>query len=361
MKSFIRIIALFVASAAVLPAYASVIIKQSAPSDYTVQDGDTLWDIATLYLNKPWQWPELWRNNTYIENPHLIYPGDKIRLLFNENGIPELVLTKGERIAKKEIRLSPRSRKQIKEQTVIPLISWSLVQHHIDNDSVMTPESYAGLPYLLGDQEGGVRYANGDIVLTKSSQQQFANQFTVIRKQGEVLDSDGNLLGIKVRHVADAKALDTSLRNEILINVMNSNFEAKRGDKLASTSNPTPEDDIRLEPATTQLGRIVDSLQQHSLLGKYDAVVLDLGKSEVHRGLVMGIYMQGPAIVDGETPYYQKIGQSSLDSSLWKDTVEQPALKVGELIIFATFDKTSFGLVTSSTNIIRHGAIVAKP
>ena len=48
---------------------------------YTVQKGDTLWDLSRRFSTTPWVWPELWEENSdTISNPHLIYPGQKIRL-----------------------------------------------------------------------------------------------------------------------------------------------------------------------------------------------------------------------------------------------------------------------------------------
>jgi LysM repeat protein len=51
---------------------------------YTVQKGDTLWDLSQHFADSPWEWPELWHYNPQIPNPHLIYPGQKIVIFKKE-------------------------------------------------------------------------------------------------------------------------------------------------------------------------------------------------------------------------------------------------------------------------------------
>jgi len=57
-----------------------------APDEYTIQKGDTLWDLSQKFLNNPWYWPKIWSLNPGIENPHWIYPGNKLRIVPGEGG-----------------------------------------------------------------------------------------------------------------------------------------------------------------------------------------------------------------------------------------------------------------------------------
>ncbi len=70
------------------------VLREGVPETYVVQKGDTLWDISAHFLRDPWVWPEIWQVNPQIENPHLIYPGDIIRLVMID-GQPRLILDRG--------------------------------------------------------------------------------------------------------------------------------------------------------------------------------------------------------------------------------------------------------------------------
>ncbi len=332
-------------------------IKGTAPHTYTVKKGDTLWDISSLYLDKPWLWPELWRNNVHIKNPHLIYPGDQLRLRYNEQGEPVLEMVR--ETQKAEIKLTPQGRMEKKSVNPIPALPWSIIQPYVDNGLVMDKSDYEKLPHLLGNHDGAVRFATGDLVLSRANNTT-PESYRIIRQQNEIRDSEGNLLGIQIRHVADAKPLKSEVEGQHLVSVKQANFEAKRGDKLLPDVEEEPQQ-LELEAATTQQGQIVDSLEQHQLLGKYNVVVLDLGDQDVSAGTTMGIYLQGPKIFDSENPKYDVesgIVKSTFDNA---NEVQQPAIKVGELVVFKVFDKASYALITRSTKVIKNGALVAKP
>ena len=61
-------------------------IQPDTPEIYVIVKGDTLWDLSQKFLNNPWYWPKIWSLNAYIENPHWIYPGNKLKIIPGQGG-----------------------------------------------------------------------------------------------------------------------------------------------------------------------------------------------------------------------------------------------------------------------------------
>ncbi len=55
-------------------------LGEAVPDVHTVRRGDTLWGLCDVYFHNPYQWPRIWSYNPQLQNPHWIYPGDRIRL-----------------------------------------------------------------------------------------------------------------------------------------------------------------------------------------------------------------------------------------------------------------------------------------
>jgi hypothetical protein len=56
-------------------------VARSQTLTHVVEQGDTLWDICEKYYGDPLLWPKLWEMNPFVTNPHLLKPGDVIRLM----------------------------------------------------------------------------------------------------------------------------------------------------------------------------------------------------------------------------------------------------------------------------------------
>lgn len=90
---------------------------------YTVKKGDTLWHISGSFLEDPFKWPTVWNWNPYIPNPHLIYPGDVIKIT---PGGMELVERNGAEVTPPPVEPWPveEVEEQEEEEWEPPVVKW---------------------------------------------------------------------------------------------------------------------------------------------------------------------------------------------------------------------------------------------
>lgn len=331
-------------------------IKADAPTVYVVKKGDTLWDISNIFLDKPWLWPELWRNNTQIVNPHLIYPGDALQLRY-ENGRPVIDIVRDIEPNKNTMVLTPQSA-VINKRNPISVLPWSSISPFIRNDSMIDVRQYHRLPTLLGDNLGTPRFIEQDYVLTHNLPNTDA-AYQVVRKVREVFDSEGNSLGLQINHVSDAAVSNLLSDDRQVVHLSVNTFEAKQGDKLIPKSE-FKEQDLTLVPAGKQVGELVENINGNSLISVQDIVIVNLGEDEVAPGTVFGIYHKGPDIMSRDKPAYTT-NDSVFDIFSRGERVEQPAFKVGELVVIKSFANASYAWVTKTETHLMGGELIAKP
>lgn len=156
-------------------AQAQIELNPTHPDTYTVQRGDTLWDISARFLKSPWVWPEVWHANPQIENPHLIYPGDVISLIYLD-GKPRLQLERGRRT----VKLTPKGRKISHDQaiTTIPLKD---IQPFLRKLRILSEEQVANAPYVVSIGEGHLKGTEPNLLYVRNLNARQGDVFAVVR------------------------------------------------------------------------------------------------------------------------------------------------------------------------------------
>jgi hypothetical protein len=117
-------------------------IQPNAPDSYVVQKGDTLWGISRRFLTQPWLWPDIWRlNKDQIKNPHLIYPGDIVRL---DRATGTLSIE----------RLAPRVREEMLVREAIPTVPLKVLEPFLSAPLVIERGGLDKAPRIFAAEEG---------------------------------------------------------------------------------------------------------------------------------------------------------------------------------------------------------------
>ena len=97
------------------------------PNSYIMKEGDTLWDISSIFLEDQWLWPEIWRAYPQLQNPHLIYPGDSIHFLSDSksNHQPYLKLIRSNTTNHSVVLNNPPNDAIKSNHRPLPMQAWS--------------------------------------------------------------------------------------------------------------------------------------------------------------------------------------------------------------------------------------------
>jgi hypothetical protein len=326
-------------------------LNNDAPKTYVVVKGDTLWDISALFLDQPWLWPKLWRLNPEINNPHLIYPGDILSLVFDDKGEPMLVLESVK--MKATYKWSPTIRQKSKEDSAISLLPLEVIAPFIRYDHLFTAEQLEKLPYVIGSDDGykssldGFKvYVNKDLELAKT--------YAIYNKGEEILDPETEeSLGFYVNLVATGQALRTGNMNESEPATLQITT-AKRAIRSGFYVVPVHEGQmfpsiLTMKAANKPLrGSIVKSSSNGREFGKLEVVMLNRGaEHQVTIGDMMAIKRLSPGVVDTSSgPEY------TIETSRWNKLLtpngsdyKMPEELLGELIIFKVYQQASMALI----------------
>lgn len=314
--------------------------NEDIPDRYVVKKGDTLWDIAAFFLNKPWLWPEIWHVNPQIANPHLIYPGDAISLVYID-GKPRLTLSRG-----RDVKLSPEMQ-VVPHGEAVPALPLDVIDTFLSRTRVVAPGELEAAPYVVAGQEKSIIVGVGDDFYVRGAIPAEQTFWGVYRNGGNYVDPEtGEILGVRAQDIGSGKL--KAVDGEILtLGATRSVEEIRIGDRIL------PVEDRKIEtvfypnapPADTQ-GVIMTVEGGISNVGHLDVVAINRGEADgLEIGDTLAIYKAGETVRD----------------RISEDIVNLPPERAGLLMVFRTFEQMSFGLVMNATRPLNVGDLVREP
>jgi LysM repeat protein len=337
------------------PAENNAALLASAPEQYIVQKGDTLWGISKKFLQNPWYWPEIWYMNPQVQNPHLIYPGDVINV-FYVGGRPYLTVERpylsgeGETRVSGVERLSPEMRSEAIEVTekIIPI---QAIEQFLIRPQIVDEYSLETAPHVVGSKDNRIIYGANDSVYVRDSEEfEVGDAYSFYRKGEEFLDPvTGEVLGYQATHIADGEV--TEAGDPATVYISKSEREVLRGDRLISLETSDADTSFRPQPpASAIFGEVIYLFDAITRVGTYQIVVTNLGeRNGLAKGDVVNINHAGRVVEDRFADRNQETD------------VKLPDAPAADAIIFRTFDKLSYAFILDAQRPIKVGDIITIP
>lgn len=315
---------------------AQVELADNHPVDYTVVKGDTLWDISGKFLKDPWRWPEIWRQNSNIQNPDLIYPGDRLMLRY-EDGRPYLEHLSGrERAARKVVKMSPAVYVEQLDDA-IPAIPPSVILGFLTDRQIVDSNNLDKLPYVTEGTQGEIVMGALSDIYVRHIDGAPGSRFKIIRMRGALINPETKkAIGYETEALGEAEMISPG--DPAKMRIVKSEKEINQADRLVPAvtklSLPYYHPKPFREPISISILGAVSDVGEY---GPGDVVTLaggsDLGLEPGH---VLQI-MRDPGI--------------QLDPVSGKK-YRIPVERSGVIMIFKTYGKVSYGLIMRATRSV---------
>ncbi|MFP4445227.1 MAG: LysM peptidoglycan-binding domain-containing protein [Desulfosudaceae bacterium] len=327
---------------------------------YTIQKGDTLWDLSQRFYDSEWVWPALWGQNKDITNPHWIYPGNRIRLYQKsdlvdhqdkpepEKRLPEIVEVKPEEEAPAPEPEEPEEPEELEE--LEPEIYFYYPQ--IANVGFIQKLSGSGLfggttdPLAIGEifkAEGEIKQmiSENDTVYIHHANNDnsvfiVGNLYSIYKPLVEINDPrTGDYAGHQYR-IAGIVEVTEKNPAYVVARVVKSLRPIRVGDKIMPFQQRSKKIALQQSPEG-MTGHVLLSEDHTRMSAGYDIVFLDKGKKDgVQAGQRYDVFYQSEKKINGET-------------------VLLPPITYGKLLVLLAKDTTATATVTQASKSIAPG------
>lgn len=378
-------------------AQADTLLREGHPDRYVVKKGDTLWDISAMFLEDPWLWPEIWEINPEVENPHLIYPGDVILLIYR-GGKPRIVIVPpdgGKPVLdqddlEKPRRLPPspkppsptdftskfksdpkvwvddrvviadsrtdKLRPQIRARplaSAIPAIPLDAIAGMLTKGRIVDRKVLEDAPYVLSGLDINLIFGPGDLFYARGDRETWKSNtvvYGVFKEDAEVFRDPvtGKVLGIEAREAGLAR-LERSVNDIATFHLISVSEDIRLNDRLLPTEERRLESTFFPRAPRTEIRASIMKILGGvgmSTIGMYDAIAINKGEEDgLETGDILEVFRKGDRVKDPN-----RYG-----------TVKLPPERSGIIMVYRVFEKMSYALVLQAGIPLTLGDLALSP
>ncbi|MEM1155805.1 MAG: LysM peptidoglycan-binding domain-containing protein [Pseudomonadota bacterium] len=321
---------------------AAVELNEDVPETYIVKKGDTLWGISGIYLDKPWLWPQLWDANPQIDNPHLIYPGDELYLVWID-GEPKLRMRRG-----RDVKLTPNMRVTPLD-LAIPIIPLDEIGPWLQFSRIVDLSDIEGAPYIVSGNQGHLLSAPGDLIFGRGVFPPDERAFGIFRPGEAYYDPvTQELLGYQAQDIGNARLVKAAGDEVAELEVTRITEEVRITDRLLPMRERVIDATFHPRPPAVEIedGFMIAVPGGVTQIATNAIVVLNKGARDgLEIGQVLAIYQAGEVVFD----------------DIAKESVRLPDQRAGLAMIFEVFNKASYAIVLKSDKPLKVGDKVKNP
>jgi len=316
----------------------------ATPDYYTVQTGDTLWDISRTFLGNPDYWPRLWSINDYITNPHWIYPGNRIAFRMGTDVEPpavDLQVTEPELTQPGALSFEyPESQcgPDVRFTRTLPSNKYDAIGFLADSDDV---EVY-GKVYKA--RSGHFWLSQGNLIYMKmddADAYDCGDTVSVFRRTEKTVrdpNEHKTKYGSAYRLVGEARVVHR-VGDIVAAVVRNSYTEIQRGDLVGPLMPVQVELEVR-QPDGHMAGHVIGRpTDENILVSTGETVFLDVGRSDGARV--------------GDSFYTVEQRDDAIDTQHDDDTL--PESVTGRIVLVRVDEYTSTGIISDASRPIESG------
>jgi hypothetical protein len=300
---------------------------------YTIQKGDTLWDLAEKFYDSQWDWPGLWEMNKDIKNPHWIYPGKKIQIFLKEKS----------RVNPRALKTKETSKKDA-PVTITPSFSFS----KMDRVGFIRKKAQPSLGSIIKEQDNHLMMSANNIIYIRPSGKDrlIPGKTYQIFTTTMINEQINHHLFKGVKHLIKARVKILEPKKKYVIGIITHAYtDVNKGDLIMETVQQDSILTVENTPGPID-ARLICSEDNHLMINDYLIAFIDAGSAIVKPGQIYSILKKNP----------------SRDNRLWtlknKPSILLENLESGKLIVLHTEQIASTVMILSSKYAIHPNDII---